>query len=337
MRLVSARVVLFAIVAIAACRADDGDEPSSSLNRLNPMAVSSDAWSLFDRSLSTGYVPAGKPVTVELARGEHVNALKVRGGVPYTLSVTGFANVDLSTLSTDWHMFTPTSATTNPLIVKLDGEGTAAVPELELWGTANNDDVTFAATEQTQSLTPGACASFSVAIPRSPAMFHRALSRLRGQGRPAHVRALSRNQCGARHRWLHGCAATWSSRDLREQIDTEELQLGANTVRLCAPSAATDTVAISNVRIVELDDGIRRVESSSTDGDKTVLHLNRLIAPDALVTSETVGAPSCSSSVSICSRRSRDFMSPRSHEPPMAGAALIARESTNVRRTPLAS
>lgn len=132
MRCTCVRVVLCAIVALAACRADDSDEPSASLGRLNPTTVSNDAWTLFDRSLSSGFVPAGKPITVELARGERVMVLKVRGGSPYTLAVTGFANVDLSTLSPGWHTFTPTSATTNRLVVQFGGEGTTPVPELEL-------------------------------------------------------------------------------------------------------------------------------------------------------------------------------------------------------------
>jgi hypothetical protein len=101
--------VRLAIVAMS-CRADFDADESMPIARISPANVSTTgAWSLFDRSIESSFVPGGEPVRVTLDRGEQVSAIKVHGGAPYRLHVTGmngssigFSTIDLSSRPLGW-------------------------------------------------------------------------------------------------------------------------------------------------------------------------------------------------------------------------------------------
>src|SRR5919106_1126192 len=121
-------------------------EDRSPLIKRIPIRVSSEAaWSLFDRSIESGFAPSTAPVVVHLDEGSELAALKVYGPAPYGLRVTGaagaslgFPPIDLSRLSRGWHAF-PAATPSPTSVVELHFEptgGTGAVPEIELWAVA---------------------------------------------------------------------------------------------------------------------------------------------------------------------------------------------------------
>src|SRR5688500_4456845 len=118
-------VCLFAAaLAAGSCRSDVESDALGALTRLNPTTVSNaDAWALFDRSVSTGYTPNDRLVTVELGGSAPLAAVKVRGASPYRVEVRGrsgasigFAPIDLSTLSPGWHTLTSGALTSTSLV-----------------------------------------------------------------------------------------------------------------------------------------------------------------------------------------------------------------------------
>lgn len=127
-----------------ACRTDvDGTDPATSVARVVPANVSNpDAWALFDRSASSTFTPAAEPVRITLDRAEQLEGVKVYGGGPYLLRVTGdsgtalgFSEIDLSSVTGGWHTF-PSTALVATAAVELRFEplGPATpIPEVELW------------------------------------------------------------------------------------------------------------------------------------------------------------------------------------------------------------
>lgn len=292
MQFLRSQVVLSALLVFASCHDNvhDEDRPGR-LVRLSPTGVSTnDAWKLFDRSLSSGFVPTRDAVHVELARDTRVLAVKVRGGVPYSMTLGG-ATTDLSKLGDGWHAIAARSSNAVDVSFEPRGAPSAPVPELELWGIAGHDDVASAvAREATQSLAPGSCATFHVELTRHPASFSRTYLVYEANliVRPF---ALQRSVNGERAvggAWMRGAA---SSHELRDEFDPEQLQRGENTIRLCSPAAATDTVSVSKLRIVgELDTGTYVIENASASG---VLPLPRLLAPTAIVGDATLTSVAC--------------------------------------------
>lgn len=290
--------VCVAIVAAAGCRSDVDDDSLGPLFRLSPVVVThADGWKLFDRSLSSGYMPTGEPVHVELAGDQRLAAIKVRGGSPYRMTVRGpggrslgFASTDLSTLAEGWHVVTPSAA---PTVRVLDivltpiGSTKGTVPELELWSAdSGSESVTADARESSQTLAPGACATFHVELTRAPAVFRRAYLIYDGTG-VARSFALSRAlnaSAAVGGAWMRGATTL---RDVREEIDPEELVRGENVVRLCSPASATDKVVVSKLRVVgELDTGRYAFAQPTVDQqegrNEVALRFDRLIAPDAI-------------------------------------------------------
>lgn len=277
-----ARLVLL-LAALAACHADSAttDDPVP-LVKVAPASVSSvGAWSLFDRSTSSSFVPGPDLVRVMLDHVEQVSAIKVFGSAPYHLRVSGmagtsigFSSIDLSSLGSGWHFF-PTTSLVATNVVELQFEGTGAagkIPELEIWAVDDETetprvvDVTAAELPEnfvtlwpgtrSAELTPSECATFDFNITRAPAalsgvhLVYTAEGVLRGFSLRRTVNGVA-EQGGA---WLAGDA---TARTVVDELDPSTLHLGANEVGLCVPNDATRGVALSNVHLVaEPDRGV---------------------------------------------------------------------------------
>ncbi|MEO8552352.1 MAG: hypothetical protein ABI678_20385, partial [Kofleriaceae bacterium] len=296
---------LFGLAWIAACHSDLEPNESTLMAKVSPSAVSvADAWSLFDRSASSGFTPDEKPIVIDLDRAESIAAVKILGPSPYRLEVRGrdgtslgFDAIDLSTLEPGWHAFTSNVVTAaNRVELHFHALGAARpVPEIELWSQiarlpvpSGSTDLTarelppglvpFAPTVAEDEIAPANCASFDLEVPRSPTLFRHAYlayetrGLFRGFSLTRTVNGMAEQQ-GA---WLADDATL---RAVVDRIDPEDLHLGSNTVRLCLPDSAKGSVRISNLRIVgELDNGVNPIASVSAgerngdaliDGDPT--------------------------------------------------------------------
>lgn len=242
--------------------------------------------------------------------------VRARGG-----SSIGFDTVDLSALPAGWHTVVAKNvASTSYVELRFHARGAAVpIPELELWAIdaerrepqpvadlAGEGVASASATESSQLIDPGACRTFRVELTRSPTLFRRSYLTYEATGlfRPF-----------AMERSINGGAPTGGSwNDTRadvsqafvEEIATTDLVRGNNAVRLCLPVPATHAVTIDALRIVgELDRGHRlatkatindhvdaaaavdgRAETTVAvaEGDRMVLDLERLVAPDAVIT-----------------------------------------------------
>ena len=203
----SARCLL--VIAAAAqltCAPESLAEDRALLVKRIPAAVSAEAaWALFDRSIESGLASPPPTVTVTLDEPAEIAAVKVYGPAPFELRVTGPAGaplglppIDLSGLSRGWHAF-PAVSPSRISAVELhfaptSGEG--AVPELELWGFADEPRqyITSLSAESlpsTYSATPthsrvdiesGECAVFPVTLERRPELFRRAFITYQASG-----------------------------------------------------------------------------------------------------------------------------------------------------------
>lgn len=110
----SCRVVWFvaALCMSAGCPSPSGDGQTQSLPaRITPATVSSTgAWSLFDGSTTSGFVPATETVTATLDKATQIFAVKIHGASPYRLRINGkggagigFPSIDLSQLKAGWN------------------------------------------------------------------------------------------------------------------------------------------------------------------------------------------------------------------------------------------
>src|SRR6476646_1816731 len=105
--------VVGALSLIAACRGgDELDTVPTSLAKATPRSVSvTDAWTLFDRSTSSGFVPGTEPIHIELDHAVQVSAIKIAGAAPYRVHATangssiGFSTLDLSTSVEAWRTY----------------------------------------------------------------------------------------------------------------------------------------------------------------------------------------------------------------------------------------
>lgn len=270
---------LVALLA-AGCFGSGGTEEAIRFRKVPPASVSdTKAWALFDRSVSSGYLPDARAVHVRLDRPAAVWALKVLGPAPYRVSVRtssgnsiGFPTIDLTSSTAGWHTFSSDAlVSTNELVLSfVSTGGEAPIPELELWevadtataaGDVSADEVAdglvaFPADSKSDTIAPGNCAPFKVQFERSPALLRRAFLVYETTG-VLRSFSLARTINGlARYggdRWIDGSS---TARLTKEQIDPALLALGSNEVKLCAPANATADVSIANLRIVgELDRG----------------------------------------------------------------------------------
>lgn len=264
-------------------------EDRSPLVKRIPIGISSEAaWSLFDRSIDSGFAPPTAPVVVNLDEVSELAAIKVYGPAPYGLRVTGsagtslgFAPMDLSQTSRGWHAF-PASTPTPTSIVELHFEpigGPGAVPEIELWSvedaprpritnlSAEELPKPFTATKAHSpiDIEPGYCAAFSVALTHRPELFRRAFityqasNVLRGFGIKRSVNGLGEHGGS----WLPRAGAT----EVVDEIDPQSLRPGTNDVSLCVPDHAARRTTIDRLRIIgELDLGVDVASSISLGG-----------------------------------------------------------------------
>lgn len=288
-----------ALAAVGACRSSDEVEPSSvAIAKVTPKSVSTtDAWALFDRSTSTGFVPGTAPIHIELDRNVELSAVKIAGSAPYRLQLSsggqsiGFAPIDLSLPNEGWRGFGSMSslATTSLDLTFLPttSDTTAAVRELELWGTREDEstpldrtaaldalvgplvamspDVASAELLPDVSSTP--CATFSVPVSRAPETFRRIhlVYTADGIAGPFALRRTVNGIAESGGTWLEG---TRDAAAYTDELDPTALHLGTNEVRLCLPRDASRGVALSNVHLIgELDDGWHNVETVTLGDD----------------------------------------------------------------------
>jgi RHS repeat-associated protein len=281
-----------ALLALTACRAGfEADDPDE-LERLTPASVSSvGAWSLFDRSISSAYIPSAEPLRVAFDRAEAIAAIKVYGPAPYLLRVSGrdgsslgFGSIDLSKLKQGWQLV-PSSTLASTDVVELRFTPTGQpgkVPELELWtvGTGAAAKLDFASPEvphgfvelvpgtRSEDLTPGDCATFEIPSARISSVFERAYLVYEAEGLFRSF-ALQRSINGLAEyggTWLSG---DFSRRTFVDEIDPAALQLGTNELRLCLGTDATRGVALSKVRIIgDLDLGVGLAKTANQSADR---------------------------------------------------------------------
>jgi hypothetical protein len=288
-------VVCAAAIAAGGCRGGDIDEPES-IARLSPATVSTPgAWSLFDRSIESGFVPGSEVIRVALDHVEQISALKVYGQAGYRLRVTGqdgspigLPPWDLSTLGNGWHVLPAHSmVSTNIVELRFEKVGASAgmLPELELWAiddqpltsaldlTAHPDSLPdgFVALQggtRSADLLPGDCASFEVPVGRIPSSLRRVHLVYQAEGLFRSF-SLARTINGVAEYggvWLAGDTA---ARAFVDEIDPSTLNLGSNEIGLCAPADATRGVALTNVHLVaELDRGTPLVATVQIGDDK---------------------------------------------------------------------
>jgi len=188
---------------VAGCHSDLGSDDVESLRKVVPATVSAPAaWSLFDRSIQSSFIPGKERVTVSLDRAAQISAIKVYGAAPYRLHITGgqgssigIPTIDLSNVGAGWHVF-PATALVSTSNVELNfesiGTTTGTIPELEIWAvdeqgassappdlTAAAKDlppsfVSLPATSTDAALAPSECGTFGVDVTRTPSGFERA-------------------------------------------------------------------------------------------------------------------------------------------------------------------
>ncbi len=317
----ASRIALSCLIGpllVGSCAGNQDEAPIVGIARLSPATVSStDAWRLFDQSMSSGFVPDDKPVLLVLDRAERIVAVKVRGPSPFVLEVRGrdgaassFAAIDLSKLTPAWHTFAASDPfTTSAVELRFHRVGAvAAVPEIELWATT--DDVGAAdvdlgaatlpagfvatpATSALEAIDPDACKAFKIPLARSPTQFRRAYLTYESEGlfRPFGLERSVNGHGPSGGAWL---SADPTKRTFVDEIDPGELVLGTNDIKLCVPDVAKGVVEIAGLRLVaELETGGRlhasinggtpRTPVAVEAGESLVLGFDRLIAPDALV------------------------------------------------------
>jgi len=72
---------------LGGCRGDTDTSAPIALVRVVPTGVSQPAaWTLFDRSLASGFTPQ-QAVQVNLERSQEIVAIRVRGGTPHELRI----------------------------------------------------------------------------------------------------------------------------------------------------------------------------------------------------------------------------------------------------------
>ena len=270
--------VALGLASTAGCRTDLGSSEPPEIVRVSPASVSLDgAWKLFDRSISSSYVPAG-PVRLTLDRSVQLSAIKVYGAAPYRLRIEdgsgaslGFDSIDLSKLAAGWNTL-PSDALVSASKIDLTFEplgAPAAIPEIELWAVDDQPTQTadltadelpdgylrINATEESTDISPAGCASFSLAIGRPPSQFRHASLVYDAQGlfRAFELQRAVNGFPGHGGAWLGGDG---TSHVFVDQIDPATLQAGENQVQLCVPANATRTVTVANLRFIgELDRG----------------------------------------------------------------------------------
>lgn len=275
------------VVGIAGCHPDSAGDIYVSATKVSPATVSAvGAWSLFDRSVTSGFIPGSDVVRLSLDDDQQLAALKIYGASPYRLRVTGeharsigFAPIDLSTLSTGWNVL-PSSSLSSTGIVELRFEALGKsdkVSEIELWAVdaepvANVDlsseqlpagFVGIRPDESSRDLTPGDCTTFDVELTRSPATFRKLHLAYVAEGlfRTFSVQRSINGLAEQGGFWRDGNA---SKRAFVEQVDPNAIHLGRNEIRMCLPADASRGVALSNLHFVaELDRGKDFVASAS--------------------------------------------------------------------------
>ena len=280
-------------LVLAACRADVEPGGAPLLTKVSPASLSvSDAWGLFDRSVSSTFTPTNEPIRATLDHERQLWAVKVYGAAPYHLAITGanglslgFDEIDLSRAGPGWHTFSSDALVgTKEVELRFQALGDASpVPEIELWAV---DDarpasrsstvltgqelppgyVAVPAETTTAALQPSECASIPLVLTRSPAELRRAYLVFRATGlfRPFSLR---RSINGADEQGGVWLAADASPHTFQDEIDPATLQLGTNQIHWCSPGEATSEVALSDVRLVaQLDRGFDDT-SSVTIGD----------------------------------------------------------------------
>lgn len=242
--------------------------------------------------------------------------VRARGG-----SSIGFDTVDLSALPAGWHTVVAKNvASTSYVELRFHARAAAVqIPELELWAIdaerrepqpvadlAGDGGASASATEPSQLIDPGACTTFRVELTRSPTLFRRSYLTYEATGlfRPFAMERSINGGAPTGGSWIDTRADV--SQAFVEEIATTDLVRGNNAVRLCLPVPATHPVTIDALRIVgELDRGHRlaakatindhvdaaaavdgRAETTVAvaEGDRMVLDLERLVAPDAVIT-----------------------------------------------------
>lgn len=326
--------IVVAAAALAGCRGGNELGEPEAIRKVSPATVSiPGAWSLFDRSISSGFVPGGEPVRVELDHVEQISAIKAFGSAGYRLRITGqdgsslgLPAIDLSKLGAGWHTVASSSlVSTNLVELRFEsiGDSTGKLPELELWAvddridgasavdlTAGSDDlppgtVALSGAMKSADVLPSDCATFQIPLARAPATFSRVHLVFTAEGlfRSFSLARTINGIAGHGGEWLAGDPRT---RTFVDELDPSSLQLGTNEVSLCLPGDATRGVAITNLHLVaELDQGTGLVTGAIVGaqqldagalvdhrpdtaldiagGDRVVVDLERLVAPDALV------------------------------------------------------
>lgn len=277
-------IVAAALLAGAGCRSGNELGEAEALRKVSPAAVSiPGAWSLFDRSTSSGFVPSGEPVRLVLDHSEQISTIKAFGSAGYRLRITGqdgsslgLPPIDLSKLGAGWHTVAASSlVSTNVVELRFEPIGAAAgkLPELEMWAvddrgdntgavdlTAASDDLpagTVALSGATKSadVLPSECATFQIPLTRAPSTFRRVHLVFAAEGlfRSFSLARMVNGVAGHGGVWLAGDPA---ARTFVDELDPSSLQIGTNEVSLCLPGDATRGVAISNLHLVaELDQG----------------------------------------------------------------------------------
>lgn len=289
-------VVCAAMSASGGCRGSGDVDESEALSRVSPAAVSiPGAWSLFDRSVESGFVPGSEPIRVALDHVEQISALKVYGAAGYRLRVTGqdgssigLPAWDLSALGKGWHVL-PTSSMVSTNVVELRFEPIGAsggtLSELELWAiddqpltgavdlTASPDSlpdgfVTLQGGTRTADVLPGDCVTFEVPVRRIPSSLRRVHLVYQAEGLFRSF-SLARTINGVAESGGVWLAGDTSARAFVDEIDPSVLNLGSNEIGLCLPADATRGVALTNVHLVgELDRGTALVTAAQI-GDAT--------------------------------------------------------------------
>jgi RHS repeat-associated protein len=308
---------------------DTGELP---LAKVAPAAVSNPAaWSLFDRSVERGFEPTAETVRVDFDKAEQLSALKVYGPSPYRLEVRGsggtsigFPSVDLSKLRPGWNIVESTAmVATSRAELRFQPLGSATkIPELELWAVDTGERsepedlsqpnlparfVTLRTSSDGAELSAEACASFELEIARASSTFDKAYIAYDAEGlfRSFAVRMSVNGLVARGGTWL--ADPTRSKRSFVEEVSPDVLRLGRNEVVMCVPAGASNTVKLSNVRVIgRLDRGVGLISAltignDSSDvvalhdaqdtaasiaaGTRAAVAFDRLIAPDALVVS----------------------------------------------------
>jgi hypothetical protein len=294
------------LVFVLGCRG--GNEPvPEDLVKLTPASVSSDeAWALFDRDMTTGFVPSSEPIEIAFERDQAFAAFRVFGSSPYRVTLTdklgasiGIEPIDLSDLGTGWHRFTATvTSSARSIVVRFDALGAPApIPEIELWATGSHVSspvqawpigdglVAAASSNASVVLSRSLCAAFPIALARPPAVLRRGYLVYETDGalRSFELKRSINGGIPQGGSWLGGDP---SHRTQVDQIDLAQLHRGANEIVLCASDEATRDIAVSNLRFVgELDQGAPIVESIAIDGHA----VDALLDADS-ATSAAIGA-----------------------------------------------